>query len=206
MISTDLQDIVTSVVRRAQGQGSVAARDVRDELTRAGLPTDLWKDVVARARPALRYSRGRYRYVAPVSERVQQQQQQQEQVRRAVRELVRRHREDGLPAERRRQERIDFIHPVRVQTEDGRVYQVLSRDLSPSGIRLVGTRGLLGQKIRVFVPLGDDGGAQGFLVRVLWTCAVGDDLVENGGAFLEVLTGADKLFGRDELAGLSRRR
>jgi hypothetical protein len=72
---------------------------------------------------------------------------------------------------------------VKVVTEDGQEFTLLSRDLSATGIRLVGTRRLLGQKVRVIIP-GSDGAAREFLVRILWTCPVGDDLVENGGAFI----------------------
>jgi hypothetical protein len=67
-----------------------------------------------------------------------------------------------------------------VITEDGREFTLLSRDLSASGIRLIGTRRLLGQRIKVRI------GALDFQVRVLWACPVGDDLVENGGTFLGV--------------------
>ena len=47
MLSTALQEIAGSVVRRAQLQGSVTARDIREELTRIGEPENLWKDVLA---------------------------------------------------------------------------------------------------------------------------------------------------------------
>jgi hypothetical protein len=62
---------------------------------------------------------------------------------------------------------------------------LLSRDLSTTGIRLVGTKRLLGQKVRVLIPNGE-GAPLDFLVRILWTCPVGDDLVENGGTFISV--------------------
>ena len=48
-----------------------------------------------------------------------------------------------------------------------------------------GTRRLLGQKVRVHIP-APEGGHVEFVVRILWTCPVGEDLVENGGAFVSV--------------------
>jgi hypothetical protein len=183
MTSTDLQDIANAVIRRARRQGSVAADDVQAELTQAGEPGDLWKDVLALARPSLSYRQGRYHYLAAAGSR-RHEERQQEKVRRTVRELIRRHRADAR-VERRRQERIDFVQPVQVEIEDGRTCTLLSLDLSPTGIRLVGTRRLLGQKVRVRIPCPGDDGPVCFRVRVLWTCAVGDDLFENGGTFLE---------------------
>ena len=74
-----------------------------------------------------------------------------------------------------------------VRTEDGREFTLLSRDLSATGIRLIGTRRLLGHKVHVIITSG--GVSLDFLVRILWTCPVGDDLVENGGTFLGVVGG-----------------
>jgi len=186
MISTNLQGIAELVIRRAQRQGYVIPREVREELASAGVPDTLWKDVVALARPILYHRKGRYYYEEPVSEPVRQEQLQQLCVGQAIRQLVRQHREAAAKTERREQDRIDFIQPVTVRTEDGREFTLLSRDLSPTGIRLVGTRRLLGQKVRVLIPRGDSIPPWNFLVRVLWTCAVGEDLFENGGAFVEV--------------------
>ena len=186
MISTDLRGVADLVIRRAQRQGFVVPREVRDELTRAGAPDTLWKDVLALARPSLRFSHGRYYYEAPVSARVREAESRQRGIHRAVRQLIRRHRSAGRRVERREQDRLDFIEPVQVLTEDQRRYTLLSRDLSVTGIRLIGTRRLLGQKVRVTVPAADKNPPLTFLVRILWTCNVGDDLVENGGTFLEV--------------------
>jgi hypothetical protein len=110
--------------------------------------------------------------------------QDQQRIRDAVGELARR-QDEASQAERRQEGRVAFVRPVRVQTEDGREFTLLTRDLSPSGIRLIAPRSLLGQKVRVHIPRSD-GGALVFLVRILWACAVGDDLFENGGTFLEV--------------------
>ena len=73
-----------------------------------------------------------------------------------------------------------------MQTDDQREMSLLSRDLSTTGIRLIGTRSLLGQKVRVLLPRSDSPEPWSFLVRILWTCTVGDNLFENGGSFLEV--------------------
>jgi hypothetical protein len=186
----DLQNVANAVVRRAEKQGFVLAREVREQLAEAGLAETLWKDVVKLARPALRYHRGRYHH-ASVSERVLRDQDQQQAVRRVVRQIVRAHRAAARQVERREDSRVEFIQPVKVQTEDGREFTLLSRDLSATGIRLLGTRRLLGQKVRVLVALPGDATARrgqvwSFLVRILWTCAIGDDLFENGGTFIEV--------------------
>jgi hypothetical protein len=186
MISTGLQSVAEQVIRRAQRQGFVLAREVREELQRAGEPEDLWKDVLALARPSLSYRHGRYHYRAPVTARVAAEQSQQRDIQKAVRQLVRQHRSAASQVERRRQDRIDFIQPVTVITEDQRQFTLLSRDLSPTGIRLIGTRRLLGQKVRVFLPAPEGAAPWEFLVRILWTCPVGEDLVENGGSFLTV--------------------
>jgi hypothetical protein len=184
MISVNLQGVADLVVRQAQRHGYILPRQVRTVLNEAGLCESLWKDVLAVARPSLTYRKGRYYYSAPVSDRVRQEQAQQLGIRKAVREIIRRHRRNAR-VERREEDRLDFVQPVQVRTEDGREYTVLTRDLSPTGIRLIGTRRLLGQKVRVRIPEGDGARAKEFVVRILWTCAVGDDLVENGGAFLE---------------------
>jgi hypothetical protein len=183
---TDLQAIADAVVRRARAQGSVTDDDVREELARAGESADLCKDVLALARPSLRYHDGRHDYAAPDGPR-QALEQAQQRVHEAVHELVQQHRA-ARSVERREQDRVDFIQPVQVRAEDGRTFTLLSRDLSPSGIRLVGTRRLLGQKVRVQVARPGGGSPWTFLVRILWTCALGDDLFENGGSFLQTET------------------
>ncbi len=103
-------------------------------------------------------------------------------MRRAVRGIIRRHRAEQQ-VERRSQDRVDFIQSVRVIAEDQRERHLLSRDLSTTGIRLIATRSLLGQKIRIIIGEGEE--AYPLVVRVLWTCAVGDDLFENGCMFLD---------------------
>jgi hypothetical protein len=190
MVATPLEQVAEAVVRRAQRQGFILPGEIREELTRVGVAETLWKEVVALARSALHYQGGRYHYQGGVSERVREEQDQQRRVQRAVRQVIRRYRQAAQAAlptvQRRRQDRIDFVQPVRVQTEDGRTLTLLSRDVSSTGIRLLGTSRLLGQKIRVWVPPPTPATGEGwsFLVRILWTCAVADELFENGGNFL----------------------
>jgi hypothetical protein len=188
MITASLEGIADLVVRRAQRQGFILPREVREELTHAGVADVLWKDVVAIARPALHYRQGRYYYRAPISPRVAEAQSQQRAIQKIVRELVRAHRNAHDHGERRGEDRIDFVQPVTVVTEDRQTHTMLTRDLSATGIRLIGTRRFLGQKVRVLVPNPQSATPWSFLVHILWTAAVGADLVENGGAFLEVET------------------
>ena len=184
MTANPLQPVADQVVRRAQRQGHVVAREVREELARAGLAESLWKDVLALARASLSYRGGKSHYTAPVSDRVRAEQSNQDAIGAAVARLVESHHLARGKVERREQSRVDFVQPVKVVAEDGREFTLITRDLSPTGIRLIGTRRQLGQRVRVVIPVGGD--VFEFLVRVLWTCPVGEDLVENGGTFLGV--------------------
>jgi hypothetical protein len=48
----------------------------------------------------------------------------------------------------------------------------------------------MGQKLRVWIPRpGKANESHCFLVQILWSASVGDDLFENGGIFLELLPG-----------------
>ena len=78
------------------------------------------------------------------------------------------------------------MQPIKVRIGEQRELTVLSRDLSTSGIRLIGTRSLLGQKVCVTLPRPGDDEPCRILVRILWTCTIGDGLFENGGAFVEI--------------------
>jgi hypothetical protein len=187
MISTNLQGVAELVTRRARRQGFVVPNDVRQELTQAGVPDTMWKDVIALARPTLSYRRGRYYYSPLVSDRVRREQTQQRDITKVIRKLIRHHRREAKDFERRGEDRYDFVQTVKVITEDNRELTLISRDLSSAGIRLVGIHRLLGQKVRVQLPGPDTAEPWCFVVRILWTCAVGDDLVENGGSFLEVI-------------------
>jgi hypothetical protein len=187
MIMTHLQGIANTVVRRAQRQGYVIPRQVREELAGAGLADELWKDVIALAGPSLAYRRGRYHYVSVVSARREEEERHQRAIQRAVRQLIRNHQADGARSDRRQHPRVEFIQPVKVQTEDLREFTLLCRDISPAGLRLIGTRSLLGQKVRVTITQGEKAEPFRFLVRILWTCALGEDLFENGGTFLQTV-------------------
>lgn len=180
-----LQEITDSVVRRAQRLGYVVQRDIRLELKQAGLQESQWKEVIQLAYGRLNCRQGRYYHIQAVSPKLQQEQRQQQLVQRAIRKIMRESRQARQKEDRRREDRIDFMQPVVVQTEDGKQYTLLSRDLSLTGIRLISTRRFLGQKLQVRLPVGEATCA--FLVRILWTCAIGDDLFENGGSFVELL-------------------
>ncbi len=180
-----LQPIADAVTRRAQRQGYVTPREVRSELTLAGLPPARWKDVLTLARPALNYRQGRYYHVGAVSARRFQEQAQQRAIEQSIRKLIRRHKAAVKQRERRGETRTDFIQSVKVHAADGKVWNLLSRDLSTTGIRLLGTKQLLGQKVQVELPQDEESPLL-LTVRILWTCSIGDDLFENGGSFLAV--------------------
>lgn len=116
-----------------------------------------------------------------------QAERQRRVVNAAVKELIRHYKQSHASEERRRQGRIDFLQTVKVRLENNRELTVLSRDLSVDGIRLVGTASLLGQKIQVLIPRMDEKEPLTLRARILWTCAVGDGLFENGGNFLEIV-------------------
>src|SRR5262245_44321633 len=120
MTATDVQGVVQLVTRRAQRQGYVVSREVREELTQAGLDGTRWKEVVTLAGAALRYQRGRYYYSTPVTPRVQAEQSHQRAVEFAVRDLLRLPSPGGTSAAsgRRTEERTDYVQPVTVLTED----------------------------------------------------------------------------------------
>jgi hypothetical protein len=180
-----LQAIAEEVIRRAKHNGFVKPKDVREELERAGESPALWKDVLALARSTLSFRGGRYYYSEPISERLREEKDHLASVAAATREVIHRLRDVASHRERRGEERIDIVQQVRVRTEDGRIFELLSRDFSTSGMRLLGARSLLGQKLEVRLPAGSAGEEWCFVLRVLWTCAVGDELFENGGAFIE---------------------
>jgi hypothetical protein len=180
-----LQAVAEELVRLARRQGYIKPKDVREELERAGESAALWKDVLALARPSLRFRAGRYYYSEPMSDPMREAKDRQECVAMAARDVIDRVRDAARRQERRGEERIDFVQPIKVRTEDGREYSVLSRDFSTSGMRMLSSRSLLGQKVQARLPLGPDGDAWCFVLRVLWTCSVGDGLFENGGAFIE---------------------
>ena len=187
MTSTDLQTVADAVLRLAKRQGFVLSRDVRAELRVAGLPETQWKEVVALIQASLVHRQGRYYDKGTFSPRLQKEHAQQRAIQKVIRRLIKQHRKRGKQDERRGQARVDFIQPVKIRTEDGTECTLMSRDLSATGVRLLGTKRLLGQKVQLDLPSGDERAECRLLVRILWTCAVGDDLFENGGSFVELL-------------------
>jgi PilZ domain len=188
MNSTELQPVADAVLRLAKRQGFVTSRDVRAELRIAGLPEQTWKDALALVQASLVHRQGRYYHKDGFSPRLQKEHAQQQAVQKTIRRLIREHRKRSKTDERRGQARIDFVQPVKIRTEDGKEFGLMSRDLSATGVRLLGTKRLLGQKVQLELPTADGEPACRLLVRILWTCAVGDDLFENGGTFMELLS------------------
>jgi hypothetical protein len=192
MIMTQIQGVANTIIRRARLQGSVTPRQVREELAGARLPGTLWKDVIALARPELAYRHGRYFHVSMLSQRIDQEERNHRAVRRAVFQIVRAHKAETTRTERRRRARVDFIQPVKVLTEDRREATLLCRDISVTGLRLIGTRSLLGKKVRVSIARGTEAEPYHFLVRIIWACSVADDMFENGGVFVQMVNGEEE--------------
>jgi hypothetical protein len=187
MTMTELQAVAHAVVRRAERCGFVLPSEIREELAQQSIPKDQWKQVVALSRPALRYRQGRYYYKALISPRMREEKRHQRAIHLTVRQLVRGYKKSHAAGERRQQGRADFVQPVKVRTDHQRELAVLSRDISETGIRLIGTQSLLGQKVEVLIARADGDDPLCFLTRILWTCSVGDGLFENGGIFLEMI-------------------
>jgi hypothetical protein len=187
MSTTLLQPVVEAVLRLAKRQGYILTRDIRSELRSANLPEKHWKEIVALTRTTLVYRQGRYYHKDSLSPRLEKELAQQHAIQKVIRKLIKHHRRHHEEDERRGRVRVDFIHPVKVRTEDGREYTLVSRDLSATGIRLLGTKHLLGQKVQLELPVGEGQSPCRILTRILWTCAIADDMFENGGSFLELL-------------------
>src|SRR6266540_4167614 len=150
MVAVKLKNVNKAVLRRAQKQGYVTEPEIISELKEAGLPRKLSRDVLAEIRPYVTFQGDRYCFTPP-DPSVREEQLREQAIRKAVRQLVREHRQSADETDRRREGRVDFIEPAKVETEDGRAFAVLCRDISPTGIRLIGARGFLGQKVRVTV-------------------------------------------------------
>jgi hypothetical protein len=187
MSTAPLQSVTDAVLRLARRQGFVLARDVRAELRVAGLSESQWKEVLELGRDGLVYRQGRYYHKDSFSPRLQKEHEQQRVIQKLIRQLIKQHRQRGKAEERRGQARVDFMQPVKVRTEDGKAHTLMSRDLSTTGIRLVGTKRLLGQKVQLELAASDGQPGCRLLARILWTCAVGEDLFETGGNCVDVL-------------------
>jgi hypothetical protein len=189
MSANDLQEIAQAVISQARQQGYVLPREIREQLAQAGIPETRWKELVAQVEQ-LNYRKGRYYYVSPMAARLQQKKRNQQAIQRVVRQLLRDHKKKiAQQLERRQQPRSPFVRSVIVQTADQRDLRMFSCDLSDSGIRLIGTCNLQGQKVRLLIP-GDAAGTppRCFLLHVLWASASGDDMFENGGIFVDVIS------------------
>jgi hypothetical protein len=190
MSTPELQAVASSVLRRARAQGYVVPREIRHELTEAGQEEARWKEVVELLRESLHYRQGRYYLVPPTPGAGAEQEQKLESLREALVDVLQPAGSPPRQGERRQEERIAYTRSVRVQTEDNQELMVLAQDLSPSGIRFIANRSLLGRKVRVHLSLPNENEpAVALLVRVLWTSAVAEGLYENGGAFLEMIKG-----------------
>jgi hypothetical protein len=187
----DLQRAAEAVIRRAAEAGSLLPRQVRETVAEAGVDPALYKEVLALTSSQLLHRKGRYYYVSDSSRQRHTAEQRSQAIHRAVHDLVETYRKLARLQERRETDRITFIQQVVVEAEDGQVYRMLTEDISASGIRLLGNRGLLGQRLHVRIPAGN-GEEIVFAVRILWTCMVGDDLYENGGVFLELVRDATR--------------
>ncbi len=186
MALPELKEIVESVLLRARAQGFVVSREIREELAGAGISEKHWKDVLALAQASLHFRQGRYYYISAANSLVRNEQSHQREIQRAVREMLHQYKSKTTEVERRQHGRTPFVQPTKVITSDHRELQVLSRDLSPTGMRLIGTRSLQGQKVRVLIPrIEEESNPWCFLVQILWSSQIGDNLVENGGVFLE---------------------
>src|SRR5262249_44492960 len=118
---------------------------------------------------------------------MQKRDKQQQLIHRAVRQLTRRYKAASTDVDRRMHGRTHFIRPVQATTDGGRTMKLLARDISLSGVRLLSTHSLLGQQLRVRIPLEEDSPeAHSFVVRILWSAIVADGLYDNGGVFLEM--------------------
>ncbi len=188
MNSPTLQAVAKSILQKAQNQEYVLKREIRKELEEAGLPPELWKEVVKLIHSSLQYRHGRFYFKSPPPSRLQQEHEKLQKIRETLQEFLALHREKEEHQERRGEERVSFIRPIKVQTEDQHELNVLSQDISVSGIRLISNRSLLGRKIRLFFPSGEEAGSPPvvFVTRILWSSAIADGLYENGGLFLEL--------------------
>jgi hypothetical protein len=188
----DLEPVTQAVVGRAQKQGYIVPHEVREELAHAGLPEERWKDVLEQARASLSYRHGRYYYVpaavARLRERSRHDQDLQQELRKSVRQLIQQFRKEAVDNERREHDRIQVLQRVKVLTAEGRAFNLLACDVSLTGVRLLGTHDVLGHKIKVVFPRSEpETKPWCFLVHVLWTNLVADNLYECGGMFVEAL-------------------
>jgi hypothetical protein len=180
MSSDIIRQVADAVLRRAQSQGFVLESEILEELARAGLAGASCEPVLSLLGSALRPEILCYQYAGPVGPKPDPPPGLQ-----SVRELIRRYQATLPTQERREQGRIDLIQPVKVRTSDGQERTLLTRDLSPAGIRLISTHSLLGEKLLILLPRPGGEGALAVTARILWASRVADEQFESGGVFLE---------------------
>ena len=192
-----LQTVAEQVLSRAQEQGFVVPRDIRADLSQAGLADTRWKEVLALVQPRLRFRHGRYYYVTTIAAhmrtRAGYEHRHQLAVQHAVRQMIHRHRPEPVSPNRRRYRRIPLGCSVLALAEDRRELRLLCSDISLGGIRLVSPASLQDQTLCIRFPGHDSLPGEAFRVRILWSTAAGDGLFQNGGVFLELATEADWL-------------
>lgn len=187
MSTPTLQTVADELLQRAKDQGFVVQQEIWEALESAGLPAECWQDVLELVHPSLEYDQGKFYVRSVPRSRLELEQDEHRRIRDTMRELLTRYRAEDECQERRGEERIAFVQPLKVQTEDDQEFNVLSQNLSLSGIRLVSNRSLLGRKLRLYCPTNDETGDHVVLVtRILWSSAIADGLYKNGGLFLEL--------------------
>lgn len=184
------EPVKEAILRRAESRGYVLPREIREELQRLGFDGRRWREFIRQAGSLLTYKNGRYYYLPALNETRLREEERQLHVRALLQALLEQHKRTHHREERRAADRMEAIWPITLILEDGSVHRAVTRDISAAGIRLLGSKSLLGQRIIARLTL-QPGQEHVFAVRILWTCEAGDQLYENGGTVLEVLTQAD---------------
>jgi hypothetical protein len=181
LITEDMQQVIAAVGRHARLQGFILREEICAALARVGMPEAQWLDVVSLAGDMLTPRNGRYYYYSTAlpNDRVQRR------LHRAVRRVINAYRSSARD-ERCHRGRFEIVRPVLVETEDGRSVTLLTSNLSTRGIRLIGPKSLLGQKLRVSLVNDKSSTPLCLLVRIVWSSRVSEGLCENGGLFLGV--------------------
>ncbi|GBD35923.1 hypothetical protein HRbin36_01038 [bacterium HR36] len=188
---------LSTVLQRAETRGYILPQEIQQELRRLGLGTRLWRQFIERAGSFLTYQNGRYYYVPSLTGNRLHEEERQLHVRALLQALIDSCKRSQHHVERRSADRVEVYWPVTLTLEDGTAHRAVTRDISVSGIRFLGSRSLLGQRIVVRLTL-NNGHEHVFSVRILWTCEVGDSLYENGGSVLQVLSPDTKSFPSGE--------
>ncbi|NBO93270.1 MAG: PilZ domain-containing protein [Planctomycetia bacterium] len=111
-------------------------------------------------------------------------------IHQAVDLITQPYREKIRKLERRESGRVEFFEAVSVVAEYGSSFQMITRDISATGIRLLSTRQILCQVIGVTIQ------SYHFSVRIIWSYPVTDDMFEYGGKFLDVTCQDDASINR----------